>query len=146
MSFHFHIELLQTYTLMVADVWEQDVWDFQAKSGSSGSCCLFLHFLEKIAIQQMSGKRLEVPDILLPDIRGVLIYLQCACCAMRPEMITQIIRKQFFCVTDVCVIAKVIPRQLMCVIGAFTEIAFIGARITHKKKSSQKAMCNRCPV
>ena len=25
---------------------------------------------------------------------------------MRPEMITQIIRKQFFCVTDVCVIGK----------------------------------------
>ena len=34
----------------------------------------------------------------------------------RPEMITQIIRKQFFCVTDVCVIGKFIPRQLTCVI------------------------------
>ena len=29
-------------------------------------------------------------------------------------MITQIIQKQFFCVTDVCVIGKLIPRQLMC--------------------------------
>ena len=29
---------------VVADVWEKDVWDFQAKSGSSGSCRLFLSF------------------------------------------------------------------------------------------------------
>ena len=36
---------------VVADVWEKDVWDFQAKSGSSGSCRLFLHFLGKIAVQ-----------------------------------------------------------------------------------------------
>ena len=41
--------------------------------------------------------------------------------AMRPEMITQIIQKQFFCVTDVCAIGKVIPRQLMCVVGTCTE-------------------------
>ena len=40
---------------------------------------------------------------------------------MRPESITQIIRKQFFCVTDVCAIGKFIPRQLMCVIGTCTE-------------------------
>ena len=40
---------------------------------------------------------------------------------MRHEMITQIIRKQFFCVTDVHVIGKLIPRQLMCVNVAFTE-------------------------
>ena len=40
----------------VADVWEKDVWDFQAKSGSSGSCCLFLHFLGKITVRQMSGR------------------------------------------------------------------------------------------
>ena len=39
-----------------ADVWEKDVWEFQAKSGSSGSCCLFLYFLRKIAVQEMSGK------------------------------------------------------------------------------------------
>ena len=26
---------------VVADVWEKDVWEFQAKSGSSGSCGLF---------------------------------------------------------------------------------------------------------
>ena len=41
---------------VVADVWEKDVWEFQAKSGSSGSCGLFLHFLGKIAVQEMSGK------------------------------------------------------------------------------------------
>ena len=38
------------------DVWEKDVWEFQAKSGSSGSCRLFFHFLGKIAVQEMSGK------------------------------------------------------------------------------------------
>ena len=36
-------------------------------------------------------------------------------------MITQTIRKRFVCVTDVRVIRKLIPRQLMCGIGAFTE-------------------------
>ena len=41
---------------LFADVWEKDVWEFQAKSGSSGSCRLFLHFLGKIAVQEMSGK------------------------------------------------------------------------------------------
>ena len=40
---------------------------------------------------------------------------------MRPEMITQIIQKQFFCVTDVRVIGKLIPKQLLCVIRTFTE-------------------------
>ena len=54
---------------MVADVWEKDVWDFWAKSGSSGSCHLFVHFIRKIAVLR---KRLEVPDILLPDVRGLL--------------------------------------------------------------------------
>ena len=39
-----------------ADVWEKDVWEFQVKSGSSGSCCLFLYFLGKIAVQEMSGR------------------------------------------------------------------------------------------
>ena len=38
------------------DVWEKDVWDFQAKSGSSGTCRFFLHFLGKIAVQKWSGK------------------------------------------------------------------------------------------
>ena len=41
---------------VVADVWKKDVWEFQAKSGSSGSCRLFRHFLGKIAVQEMSGK------------------------------------------------------------------------------------------
>ena len=40
---------------------------------------------------------------------------------IRPEMITQIIRKQFFCVTDVCVIGKLIPREFFCVIGIYRK-------------------------
>ena len=39
-----------------ADVWEKDVGEFQAKSGSSGSGRLFLLFLGKIAVPEMSGK------------------------------------------------------------------------------------------
>ena len=35
---------------------EKDVWDFQAKSGSSGSCRLFLFFLGKVAVPKLSGK------------------------------------------------------------------------------------------
>ena len=49
--------------------------DFQAKSGGLGPCPLFLHFLGKIAVQKMSGKQLEVPDILLPDIRDKLTLI-----------------------------------------------------------------------
>ena len=37
---------------VVADVWKNDVWDFQAKSGSSGSCRLFLHFLGSAVTQR----------------------------------------------------------------------------------------------
>ena len=40
----------------VVDVWVRDVWDYQAKPGSSVSYLLFLHFLGKIAVQKMSGK------------------------------------------------------------------------------------------
>ena len=40
----------------VEDVWKKDVWEFQAKSGSSGSCRLFLHFLGKIAVRKTSGR------------------------------------------------------------------------------------------
>ena len=56
------------------------------------------------------------------------------------EMITQIIRKQLFCVTDVCV--------CMCVtlgIHFQTEKSFIGARLT-QKNCCQKARGNRNPV
>ena len=49
------------------------------------------------------------------------LYINSAQTTMRPEMITQIIRKQFFCVTNVRAIGKLIPRQLICVIGTFTE-------------------------
>ena len=35
----------------------------------------FLHFLGKIAVQKISGKKhLEVPDILLPDTHGLLTF------------------------------------------------------------------------
>ena len=37
-------------------VWEKDVWDFQGKSGSSGSCRLFLCFLGNIVVPKISGK------------------------------------------------------------------------------------------
>ena len=47
---------LQSQNWVVADVWEKDVWEFQAKSGSSGSCRLFLHFRGKTGVQEMSGK------------------------------------------------------------------------------------------
>ena len=43
------------------------------------------------------------------------------CDTMRPEMITQIIRKQFFCVTDVLAIGKLTLREFLCVIGTLTE-------------------------
>ena len=36
-------------------------------------------------------------------------------------MITQTIQKHFFSVADVSVIGKLIPRQFLCVIDAFTE-------------------------
>ena len=32
-----------------------DVWEFQAKSGSSGSCRVFLHFLGKITVQDLGA-------------------------------------------------------------------------------------------
>ena len=38
----------------VADVWEKDVWDFQAKE--LRFLPTFLQFLGKIAVQKMSGK------------------------------------------------------------------------------------------
>ena len=57
----------------VADVWKKDVWEFQAKSGSSGSRRLFLHFLGKIAVRKMSGRTPGNPRHSLADIRGLRI-------------------------------------------------------------------------
>ena len=56
-----HAKILRTdkSRWVVADVWEKDMWDFQAKSGSSGSCPLFLHFQRKIAVRRMSVQRAE---------------------------------------------------------------------------------------
>ena len=36
------------FVRVVADVWEKDVWDFHAESGSSGPCHLFLDFLDGV--------------------------------------------------------------------------------------------------
>ena len=47
----------------------------------------------------------------------------------------QIIRKQFFRLTDVRAIGLLTPRQFMCVIGAFAESTYEGARITQKNSS-----------
>ena len=52
---------LQGVSRKIADVWEKDVWEFQAKSGSSGSCRLFLRFLGKIAVRKMSGRTPGTP-------------------------------------------------------------------------------------
>ena len=65
---------------------------------------------------------------------------------MRPEMITQIIRKLLFCVTGVRANGKLSPRQLLCVIGAFADSTYEGARIT-QENSCQKpcvtdVLCN----
>ena len=78
---------------VVADVWEKDVWDFQAKSGSSGSCRLLPDFLGKIAVQEMSGKtpgtprhpssRRPRPSENVPD-------------TMKCERITQLISRKIF--------------------------------------------------
>ena len=65
---------------------------------------------------------------------------------MRPEMITQIIRKQFFCVTDVCVIGKLIPRKLFCVIGVYRkylmEAPELHKRIPARKLCVTDVLCN----
>ena len=67
---------------------------------------------------------------------------------MRPEMITQIIRKQFFCVTDVCVcvIGKLIPREFFCVIGVYRkyhmEAPKLHKRIPARKLCVTDVLCN----
>ena len=53
---------------LVTHVWEKDVWDFQAKSGTSGSCPLFFYFLQKIAVHKSLGIHLEKKEKnLVPD-------------------------------------------------------------------------------
>ena len=44
-------------------------------------------------------------------------------------MITQIIRKPFFCVTDVRAIRKVIPGKLLC-LASSQKVPFGGTQIT----------------
>ena len=59
---------------------------------------------------------------------------------MRPEMITQIIWKQLFCVIDVRVIGKLILRQLMRVIGV---LPYEGAKLHKKNHARKPCVCNR---
>ena len=65
---------------------------------------------------------------------------------MRPEMITQIIGKQFFCVTDVCLIGKFIPREFFCVIGVYRkyhmEAPKLHKRIPARKLCVTDVLCN----
>ena len=56
---------------VVADVWEKDVW---APSRPSLGAQVLPSFPREIAVQKCLGKRLEVPDILLPDICGLLTH------------------------------------------------------------------------
>ena len=64
---------------------------------------------------------------------------------MRPEMITQIIRKQFFSVTDVCAIGKINSQRILLCNWHLQKVPHGGALIT-QNNSCQKALCNRCPV
>ena len=65
---------------------------------------------------------------------------------MRPEMITQMIRKQFFCVTYVCVCNwKINSQRIILCNWRLQKVPHGGAQIT-QKNSFQKALCNRCPV
>ena len=60
------------------DVWGKDVWDFQARSGSSGSCPLLLHhLLGKVAVLKKSGNHQEVPDLLPPTSGMNIIPKRC---------------------------------------------------------------------
>ena len=63
---------------------------------------------------------------------------------IRPEMITQIIRKQFFYVTDVCN-WKINSQRILLCNWHLQKVPHGGALIT-QKNSCQKALCNRCPV
>ena len=56
---------------------------------------------------------------------------------MRPEMIARIILKQFFCVTDVRAIGKLIPRPLMCVMARSQKVPYEGAEL-HKVIPARK--------
>ena len=63
---------------------------------------------------------------------------------IRPEMITQIIRKQFFCVTDVCN-WKINSQRILLCNWHLQKVPHGGALIT-QNDSCQRALCNRCPV
>ena len=65
---------------------------------------------------------------------------------MRPERITQIIRKQFFCVTDVRAIGKLFPENSFCVIGVYRKYHMEAPKL-HKKIPARKlcvtdVLCN----
>ena len=59
-------------------------------------------------------------------------------------MITQVIRKQVFCVKDVRAIGNLNKRVLVCH-WRLQEVPYGGGQIT-QNNSCQQALCNRCPV
>ena len=56
------IGIFPPFYWVVADVWEKDVWEYQAKSGSSGSCHFSFISWGKSQFNKCLAKRLEVPD------------------------------------------------------------------------------------
>ena len=79
-----------------------------------------------------------------PEVRPEGQFLLGWPCTMRPEMITQIVWKQFFRVANVRVIRTLLPRQCLCVISAFTESTLWRRPNYTKQIPAQKAPCNRC--
>ena len=62
-----------------------------------------------------------------------------------PDMFTQMVRKQFFSVTDVHVIGKINSQTILVCDWYSHKIPNGGVRMT-QNKSIQKTLCNRCPV
>ena len=46
---------------LIADLWEKGVWNFEAKSGTSASCPLFLRFVRQSTVRNRRLKKLPVP-------------------------------------------------------------------------------------
>ena len=95
--------------------------------------------------REKKGKRNCIKKIIVSEPNDIPEQFTIDCKHFRGQG-TQIIQKQFFlCGTDVRAIGKLIPGQLMRVIGTFAEGTYEDTRIT-QKNSCQKALCNRCPV
>ena len=69
-----------------------------------------------VVVRSFSGQKVaSIFYPLSPVCTKKVVFQQCT---MRPENITQLIRKQVFSVTDVRAIGKLILRKLLCVFGA----------------------------